>query len=147
MSFNEQSTVNEIKSILKSAFNTTAWKNAFGGKTMKFTDDNFGEVTSFPVIYFDISDCSMENGTYDSSQDEKYTRVWFDIEQYNQAVGTTSKKTLGRSINKHIIDTLRNSLNPTITKNSELVSPDDTIYRRAIEGYFIIENETQTIYR
>jgi hypothetical protein len=35
----------------------------------------------------------------------------------------------------------------TITSNQEMVSPDDTIYRRVIRGRAIYDNKNDTFYR
>lgn len=147
MKFDEQYVYDFIKQGLDEKFDTAEWKKKFGGKKVKFSEDNFGQSTSFPVIYINIEDCYEDNRTHDSSQIEHYTQFFFAVECYNQAVGNVSKKRLGREINAEIVETLRELLNPHITSNSEILSPDDTIYRRRIDGYCTMNNETKIFFR
>lgn len=145
--FDEQKVCDTIQSALKKAFDTPEWKALFGRKVVKFTDDNYGERTSFPVIYIGVSNCSQDDRTVDSDKTEKYTQFYFEIEQYNQATTALTKVKLGRKINKQIVETIRETLNPWITQNSEVMSPDESIYRRLIEGYCTIDNQKDIFYR
>ena len=145
--FDEQKVCDTIQSALKKAFDTPEWKALFGRKSVKFTDDNYGERTSFPVIYIGVSNCSQDDRTVDSDKTEKYTQFYFEIEQYNQATTSLTKVKLGRKINKQIVETIRETLNPWITQNSEVMSPDESIYRRLIEGYCTIDNQKDIFYR
>lgn len=147
MMFDEQKVCDTIHDALKKAFDTAEWKNLFGRKVMKFTDDNYGERTSFPVIYIGVSTCAQDDRTVDSDKIEKYTQFYFEIEQYNQATTSLTKVKLGRKINKQIVETLRETLNPWITQNAAVFSPDDSIYRRLIEGYCTIDNQKDIFYR
>lgn len=145
--FDEQKVCDTIQSALKKAFDTPEWKALFGRKAVKFTDDNYGERTSFPVIYIGVSNCTQDDRTVDSDKTEKYTQFYFEIEQYNQATTALTKVKLGRKINKQIVETIRETLNPWITQNSEVMSPDESIYRRLIEGYCTIDNQKDIFYR
>ena len=145
--FDEQKVCDTIQSALKEAVDTPEWKALFGRKSVKFTDDNYGERTSFPVIYIGVSNCSQDDRTVDSDKTEKYTQFYFEIEQYNQATTALTKVKLGRKINKQIVETIRETLNPWITQNSEVMSPDESIYRRLIEGYCTIDNQKDIFYR
>lgn len=145
--FDEQKVCDTIQSALKEAFDTPEWKALFGRKAVKFTDDNYGERTSFPVIYIGVSNCSQDDRTVDSDKTEKYTQFYFEIEQYNQATTALTKVKLGRKINKQIVETIRETLNPWITQNSEVMSPDESIYRRLVEGYCTIDNQKDIFYR
>lgn len=147
MTFDEQYVWDYIKSGLEKVFNTPEWKKLFGGKKMKFVDDNFGQQPSFPVIYIEITDFYEPDEFHDSEKVENFTRFSFDIEQYNQAVSPLTKKQLGRKINMQIAETIKDILNPHITSNGEISSPDDTIYRRSIQGYCIINNKTKIFFR
>lgn len=147
MSFDEQAVCDFIKTNLAEAFNTPEWKTTFGNKKVKFTEDSFGAKTTFPVIYINVSDCKQDERTRDSSLQEKYTKFWFVIEHYNQAVGSSTKKELGIKINKKIVETICATMNPWITSNSQIESPDNTIYRRSVEGYCTINNNTKIFYR
>lgn len=146
-SFDEQYVIDFIKEELNSVFSSEDWRRAFGGKDVIYTEDNFGARNSFPVIYIEVTNRLQRTGTEDSSLEEKYTRFWFNIEHYNQAVGKTQKTKLGIRINEAIVDVLRKNLNPTIISNSKIVSPDNSIYRRSIEGYCSINNKTKTFYK
>lgn len=145
--FDEQGLYDFIVKQLKAEFKKAEWKTLFGGKTMKFVEDNFGETTSFPVIYVEISDSSRAYGTEDSSNEDLYTYYTFKIECYNQSVGDLTKVQLGRMINSKVIEILRRDLNPNITQNQQLPSPDDTIYRRLVQGSGTIDNKTKIFYR
>lgn len=147
MTFDEQEIVDYIQAGLKKAFNTKEWKTLFGGKKIAFSEDNFGQAPSFPIIYVDIDDCHQADGTNDSSHLEKFTQFYFNVECYNQATAELSKKALGRKINARVVEVLREIMNPNITSNSELASPDETIYRRSIQGYSVYDNTTKTFYR
>lgn len=147
--FDEQFVTDFICGAIKKAFGTKEWRTAFGGKALKIAEDSFGETNSFPVVYVEITDARMADGTYDSSQKEKYTTFFFTIAHYNQAVEKTgeSKKELGIRINKKIVEVLQNEMNPHIIRNSRIESPDTTIYRREIEGYCNIDNNKKIFYR
>ena len=147
--FDEQYVVDFIIKAIKKGFNTKDWKDSFGGKSIKVTDDDYGEETMFPVIRIEIVDNHQTEKTYDSSQLIRYSTFWFEIEHFNQAVekNGTNKVTLGRKINAKIMEILQEELNPHITRNSRIESPDPTIYRRLIEGYCKIDNNTKTFYR
>lgn len=147
--FDEQYVTDFISGAIKKAFGTKEWRTAFGGKALKIVEDSFGETTTFPVVYVEITDAYRANGTYDSSQKENYTTFFFTIAHYNQAVEKTgeSKKELGIRINKKIVEVLQEEMNPHITRNARVESPDETIYRREIEGYCNIANHTKTFYR
>lgn len=149
ISFDEEYVTQYIENAIKDGFNSKEWKTLFGGKAMKFSEDNFGESTTFPLTYIAITDCVQTDGTYDSSQEQKYTTFWFEIEHYNQAVekNGTTKKELGLKINKKMVEILQDALNPHITSNSRIESPDSTIYRRRIEGHCNIDNNKKIFYR
>ena len=100
-----------------------------------------------PVIYIGVSNCTQDDRTVESGKTEKYTQFYFEIEQYNQATTALTKVKLGRKINKQIVETIRETLNPWITQNSEVMSPDESIYRRLIEGYCTIDNQKDIFYR
>ena len=149
MMFDELFVTEYIKDAIKSAFKTAEWKKSFGGKTMKFPEENFGESTTFPVVRVEIVDCHQADGTYDTSQEERYTTFWFEVEHFNQAVEKTgeNKKQLGIRINQTIVEALRDALNPHITSNTKIESLDPTIYRRLIQGYCNIDNNKKIFYR
>ena len=56
--FDEQEVIDYLKSVVKNAFKSPEWRTLFGGKNMKIVDENFGEQTSFPVVYVGVSDCT-----------------------------------------------------------------------------------------
>lgn len=145
--FDEQDFINSLTEVVKKAFSGTEWRSYFGGKNMKIVEDNFGEVTSFPVMYIGVSDCTEANGTYTNSKEEQYTDVEFEIEHYNQEVGKKTKREVGLAINKHLVETLKKYMNPHITTNSQISSQDESIYRRRIEGYVIYDNKNKIFYR
>ena len=145
--FDEQEIIDYLKDVVKSAFKGVEWHTYFGGKNMKVVDENFGESTTFPVVYVGITDCYQADGTYDSSRDEQYTNFEFEVECYNQEVGKKTKREVGLAINKQLMTALKQSLNPHITFNQQLESPDESIYRRRIEGYTIFDNKNKIFYR
>lgn len=145
MQFDEQGIIDYIQGGLAKAFNTKEWKTLFGGNKMSFSEDNFGQAPSFPVIYIEIDNPYRTN--IDSSHIERYTQFSFTIECYNQAKGDLTKKQLGRKINGFLVETLIELINPNITANEELASPDETVYRRHIEGYCIHDNQNNIFYR
>lgn len=145
--FDEQDFIDSLISVVKKAFAGTEWRAYFGGKNMKIVDDNFGETTSFPVMYIGISDCTEAIGTYTNSKDEQYTDVEFEIESYNQEVGKKTKREVGLAINKHLVTTLKEYMNPHIQTNTQISSQDESIYRRRITGYVIYDNKNKIFYR
>lgn len=147
MEFDEQGLVDYIREGLAKAFNTKEWKALFGGKKMQFSEDNFGQAQSFPIIYIDVDNCYEPDELHDSSQVENFTHFDFTIECYNQAKGELTKKQLGRKINAFVVKTLRELMNPHISYNHEVESPDDTVYRRKIDGYGIYDNQNNIFYR
>lgn len=145
--FDEQEIIDYLKSVVKGAFKGAEWRTYFGGKNMKVVDENFGESTTFPVVYVGITDCYQADGTYDSSLDEQYTNFEFEVECYNQEVGKKTKREVGLAINKQLMTALKQAMNPHITFNQQLESPDESIYRRRIEGYTIFDNKNKIFYR
>lgn len=145
--FDEQEVIDYLKSVVKNAFKSPEWRTLFGGKNIKIVDENFGEQTSFPVVYVGVSDCTQADGTYDNSGDEQYTDVEFEVECYNQEAGKKTKREIGLAINKQLMTALKQAINPHITMNQQLESPDESIYRRRIEGYTIFDNKNKIFYR
>lgn len=147
--FDELYVTDLIKNAIKKAFNTPEWKKSFGGKTLKIVEDSFGETTTFPVVYVEVDNPQIADGTYDSDQRERYTKFWFEVDSYNQSVEKTgeSKTRLGIRINQEIVRVLQEELNPHITENSRIDGPDSSVYRRKIEGYCNIDNNKKIFYR
>lgn len=145
--FDEQAFISGLTKAIKKAFAGAEWRTMFGGKTMKFSEDNFGEETSFPITYVGVSDYTQASGTYDNSKNDTYTRVEFEIECYNQEVGKKTKREIGLAINKQLVIALKEYMNPHIEMNQQLASPDDSIYRRRVTGYTILDNKKNIFYR
>lgn len=145
--FDEQGIIDYIRQELASAFSSSEWKAKLGKKKVKFVDENFGEETSFPVIYIEVTNCVRADGTYDSSKVERFTHFDFIIEFYTQDIGETNKAVLGREMSSKIISVLTKKINPHIIENRPVPSPDETLYRRVIEGYGIVDNIENIFYR
>lgn len=147
MGFDEQYVVNLLESSLKKEFNTKTWKELFGGNAIKFSDDNFGASNVFPLIYIAVENSFELEKTIDSSLEENYTKFSFAIEQYNVGTNKSDKRNLGILINSAIMKVLKQTLNPVISENKRVASPDNNIYRRLIEGYCTINNKSKIFYR
>lgn len=145
--FDEQDFIDGLTKTVKKAFAGTEWRSLFGGKNMKFSEDNFGEETSFPIMYIGVSDYTQASGTYDSSRDDRFTQVEFEIECYNQEVGKHTKRDIGLAINKQLVIALKEYMNPHIEMNQQIASPDESLYRRRITGYTILDNKNKIFYR
>lgn len=147
MQFDEQWVWDYIKNGIAKAFNTREWKAQFGGKKMAFYDEYAGFEPSFPCIYIEIENGIEPYQFHDSSHQEKYTEFNFTIECYNQANEHLTKTKLGRMINVRLKEVLMDLFNPHISENSELPSPDETVYRRIISGRSTIDNKNKIFYR
>lgn len=145
--FDEQDFISSLTSVVKKAFAGTEWRTLFGGKNMKFVEENFGEETSFPVTYIGVEDWVQATNTYASNKDEQYTRVEFEIECYNQEVGKKTKRDIGLAINKQLVKTLKEYMNPHIEENTQVSSQDESLYRRRVTGYVIYDNINKIFYR
>lgn len=147
MQFDEQYIYDMIKDGIAKAFNTRDWKTKFGGKKIAFAEENFGEAPSFPCVYIGVEAAIERQDLHDSSHQEKFTQFEFEVECYNQATNDLTKTKLGRMINVRLKEALEDLFNPIITFNSELASPDETIYRRRISGRSTIDNKNKVFYR
>ena len=145
--FDEQEVIDYLKSVVKNAFKSPERRTLFGGKNMKIVDENYSEHISFSVVYVGVSDFIFLFVIYDNSGDEQYTDVEFEVECYNQEAGKKTKREIGLAINKQLMTALKQAINPHITMNQQLESPDESIYRRRIEGYTIFDNKNKIFYR
>ena len=151
ITFDEPKVLKAIEDLLVKAFkeddekDNDFWFNAFEKKDIEAIKENYGRKEYFPCFNVTILNPIPYGST--NTQIEQYTQFDFEINCYNQKTKIYDKRSLGLLINVRMKRILQETYGLTITSNQEMVSPDDTIYRRVIRGRAIYDNKNDTFYR
>lgn len=153
ITFDESKVLKAIEDLIIQAFKVSVetetepnfWYDLFEKKDIEVIKENYGRKEYFPCFNVEIINPIPYIGN--NTQIEEYTQFDFEINCYNQKTKTFDKRSLGLLINMRIKKALQEEYGFEIDTNQQMVSPDDTIYRRVIRGKAVYHNSTDTFYR
>lgn len=145
ITFNEESFIKQIKTIISKTFTSDEWFNLFKKNELKIIDTSEQKLVQYPCIYAYV-DNNNENEKYrDSSNNENFTNISLSIEIYTNNLKIKSD-ILIKQIAKQIKEVLR-PVGLSCTQDIPLPYIEAGISRKRLRFSGIINNNTEIIYR